>query len=52
VTTLTDKEQPSGFYEIIWDGTKDQGKTAATGVYFYRIEAEEFISSKKILLMK
>ena len=52
VTTLVDKKQPPGYYEVRWEGTNVQGKPVASGIYFYRIEAEEFVASKKMMLLK
>ncbi|HWR82695.1 MAG TPA: FlgD immunoglobulin-like domain containing protein [Candidatus Deferrimicrobium sp.] len=52
VTTLVEKEQPPGSYEITWGGANEQGETVATGIYLYRIKAEEFVQSKKMLLLK
>lgn len=52
IATLVDKELPAGFYQVTWDGTSDNGSVVATGIYFYRIEAEKFQSTKKLMLLK
>ncbi|MRR08601.1 T9SS type A sorting domain-containing protein [bacterium] len=39
VRTLGGMEIPSGQHSVTWDGTDDDGLTAATGVYFYRLTA-------------
>lgn len=52
ISTLVDKELPAGFYQVTWDGTTDNGTMAATGIYFYRIEADKFQSTKKLMLLK
>ncbi len=44
--------KPAGNYELVWDGKTDHGKTVATGLYLYRIEAGEFSEAKKMLLIK
>ena len=41
-----------GQYRVIWDGTNQTGNRVATGVYIYRIRANSFVSSKKMILMK
>ena len=52
VSTLVDTHQPPGFHTILWDGSTDDGGRAASGVYIYRIEAGDHISSKKLLLLR
>jgi hypothetical protein len=38
VRTLVDGEAEAGEHVIVWDGTTDSGKQAASGVYFVRME--------------
>jgi hypothetical protein len=52
VTTLVDGSLPAGKHSVIWDGKSSAGETAASGVYFYKIEAADFTDVKKMLLMK
>jgi flagellar hook assembly protein FlgD len=52
VNNLVNREQPAGFHQTTWDGTNVQGKTVASGVYLYRITAEGFTQSKKMVLLK
>lgn len=52
IATLVDKELPAGFYQVTWDGTSDNGSVVATGIYFYRIEAGKFQSTKKLMFLK
>ncbi len=52
VRTLVDKEQVAGFHAVEWDGRNDSGVPLATGVYLYRLEADEFVQVKKLLLLK
>lgn len=48
VLTLVNGElRKAGFYEAQFDGTN-----FASGVYFYRIEADNFVQSKKMVLIK
>ncbi|NOX65958.1 MAG: T9SS type A sorting domain-containing protein [Chlorobi bacterium] len=46
-TTLIQKEQSQGNYEIEFDASH-----LTSGIYFYRIQAGEFVDVKKILLLK
>jgi len=47
VATLVDDDYEAGAHEIVWDASGQ-----ASGVYFYRISAEDFTSVRKLLLMK
>ena len=52
VTTLIDEMLPCDHYVVDWDGTGSNGAPVASGVYFYRIEADNFIETKKMVLLK
>lgn len=47
VLTLVDKEMEAGSYDI-----KLTGNNLASGAYFYKMEAGNFIETKKLLLLK
>ncbi|RKX28901.1 MAG: hypothetical protein DRP47_03105 [Candidatus Zixiibacteriota bacterium] len=47
VTTLVDEEKEAGTYEIVFDGSD-----IASGIYFYRIAADNFSETKKMVLVK
>ena len=50
--TLLNGMKPAGIHRIEWDGTDASGKAAATGIYFYRLQAGDFIETRKMLLLK
>jgi hypothetical protein len=52
VRILIDDELEAGYHEIIWDGRNRQGGDIASGIYFYRLEAAEFLDIRKMLLLK
>ncbi len=52
VIELADDEYPAGNHHITWDGISSSGKRVSTGTYFYRLTAEDFIDSKKMILLK
>ena len=52
VRTLIDNQKNAGYHKIIWDGCNSFGSLVSTGLYFYRIEAGEFHSIKKMLILK
>ncbi|HTY58741.1 MAG TPA: T9SS type A sorting domain-containing protein [Bacteroidota bacterium] len=47
VATLVDGNLPAGAHTAVWDG-----RSCATGVYFYRLRAEGFAQTKKMLLLR
>ncbi|MBT3606036.1 MAG: T9SS type A sorting domain-containing protein, partial [Candidatus Latescibacteria bacterium] len=52
VVRLVDAEQMPGFYAISWNGKNALGRTVASGVYLYRIQAGGFNQTHKMLLLK
>ena len=42
----------AGSHIIYWDGSSNLGQTVGSGVYYYRITAGDFVSSKKMILLK
>jgi len=47
VTSLVDGYLGAGYHTVDWDGTD-----VASGIYFYRIQADEFVESRKMVLLK
>ena len=52
VAKLVDEHQHAGYKTVWWNGTDENGDHAASGVYFYRMEAGKFTEVKKMLLVK
>ena len=52
VRNLVDEPQEPGYKTICWDGKDDCGNEVSSGVYFYRIEAGDFVKCKKMTLLK
>ncbi|MFH1373357.1 MAG: T9SS type A sorting domain-containing protein [bacterium] len=52
VTTLVNTYQDAGHYDVPWTGEAHNGQAVASGVYFYRLEAGEYVESKRMLLLK
>ena len=57
VRILTLGHQPAGTYTgrtraAYWDGRNSQGERVASGVYFYKLTAEEFTATRKMLILK
>ncbi len=47
VTTLINEQKPQGIFEVNFNAS-----SLASGVYIYKIQAGDFVSSKKMLLLK
>ncbi len=52
VTTLVNEHQSAGAKTVSWDGMDISGTQLSSGVYIYRIEAGDFVASKKMMLLK
>jgi len=50
--TLVDKVQPSGSYQIEWDGKDAYSQNVSSGIYMYKITTDSFTSAKKMVLLK
>lgn len=44
--------QDPGQHIVTWNGKNSSGEKVASGIYIYRIKADNFISSKKMILLK
>jgi len=47
VATLVNEQKTAGRYEVSFDASK-----LASGVYIYKLQSGEYISSKKMMLLK
>ncbi|MCC6398708.1 MAG: T9SS type A sorting domain-containing protein [Bacteroidetes bacterium] len=52
VATLVNEVKEPGYHSITWNATGANGQTVATGIYFYRMHAGDFVSTKRMLLVK
>ena len=44
--------QTSGEHRYVWDGTDRNGKTVATGIYFYELYVDDYRESKAMIMIK
>ena len=47
IATLVNDNMPAGYYERNWDASD-----FSSGIYFYRLQAGDFVNTKKMVLMK
>jgi hypothetical protein len=52
VTELINGTLPAGDHTETWNGTNSSGQHVSSGVYFYRIEAGEFSTKSKMILLR
>jgi len=52
VNNLVNQNQRQGYKSVQWNATNNQGQPVSTGLYFYTIQAGDFIQTKKMLLLK
>jgi len=52
VTSLVNTSMDAGYHQVTWNGTNDAGVQMSSGMYIYRIRAEDFTDSKKMILMR
>jgi hypothetical protein len=46
------EQKPAGYYSVIWDGKSSNGEAVPSGVYFYRLTADDFVQTKKMIMLK
>jgi hypothetical protein len=52
VRTLVQRYLKAGYHQVEWNGRDDSGKEIASGIYFYRLQTNNFDGIKKMVLMR
>ena len=52
VNTLVNEVREAGTYSVTWNGTDDNGRAVASGTYIYRLEAGEYVESRRMVLVR
>ncbi len=52
VAVLVQTKQAAGVYRATWNGKADNGQIMPSGLYFYRLKAEGFSRTQKMILAK
>ncbi|TFB09631.1 T9SS type A sorting domain-containing protein, partial [Candidatus Marinimicrobia bacterium MT.SAG.2] len=47
IARLVDGQQQAGYHKVIWNASN-----VASGVYFYRLQAGNFVQTKKVMVLK
>lgn len=52
IKTLFSEHAPAGSYAVNWNGKKENGDIAPSGMYFYKLTAGQFIQTNRMTLLK
>ncbi|RMG63204.1 MAG: choice-of-anchor D domain-containing protein [Calditrichaeota bacterium] len=52
VRTLLDRQLTAGEYQVVWDGTSEQGNAVPSGLYFYELQTERTRQIRKMILLR
>ncbi len=52
IITLADGVMNAGEYSVEWNGRDEAGRQLASGLYFYKLEAENQVLTEKMLMLK
>ncbi len=52
VKTMVDEEMNPGEYSVQWNGMNEKDEPTGSGIYLYRLEAGDFNSTRKMVIVK
>jgi sucrose-6-phosphate hydrolase SacC (GH32 family) len=53
IRSLVSRDLSAGVHQSRWDGTDDQGRPVASGIYFYRLAVDgDIVATRKMTLLK
>ncbi len=52
VASLVNQNKTAGNYSVVWNGRNEFDQAVSSGIYFYRMKANDFIQTKKMILLK
>lgn len=51
-TLVQSSRESAGIHSVAWDGRDDAGRSVTSGMYFYRLHADLFEQTRKMILVK
>ena len=52
IRTLVNGNMTAGNHTVVWNGTDGNSRTVGSGVYFFKMSAGKYTSTKKMIMMK
>jgi hypothetical protein len=52
ITLIDNKSEEAGFHLVNWNGQDKHGRAVASGLYIYRLAADEFVQTRKMVLVR
>ena len=52
VRMLVSAAQGPGYHSVTWDGKDAYGRPVSSGIYFYRLMSNEFVQTRKMIMLK
>ncbi len=52
VRTFNMNDTPAGYHSIKWNATNDYGDPVGAGVYLYQLQANQYVKTRKMVLLK
>ncbi|MEA3312084.1 MAG: FlgD immunoglobulin-like domain containing protein [candidate division WOR-3 bacterium] len=52
IANLVDRKAEAGSHEVIWNGTDKNGRKVSAGIYFVKMDAGEFMATRKLIVVR
>ena len=52
VSQLVNTAQSAGYHQVMWNGKDNRGQSVSSGIYFYRLQTDRHIITKRMILLR
>jgi hypothetical protein len=52
MSSSVDNYLPAGRHAVSWDAAISESRSIGSGIYFYRLETDDWADTKKMILLK